>query len=720
MTAPRPRGGKVLEVLRRANADPPPEHSRALRATVLVAVMASSLGVVRAGIGGPVLVTAVVAGIPAGSVWSYVARHRTGYGRKLVVAALSTLVLGRFLAEAVGVPLEALSHLRVPLAELFLWVQVLHSFDMPARRDLLVSLLASLALVVLGSVLLPTLEFGPHLVVWAGAAAVSLLYAYRSQVDQLPGLLGARTSPRPSAVRSGVAALGVVLLAGAATFVALPPTGAGRVIALPALRSSGPVPNPGGISNPSLGPLDPATARRGRPGTRLARFGYLGFSDHLDTAARGRPDDTIVMRVRAGQPDFWRGQTFDVWDGRSWAVTKERPTVLRGTAPLHLLPSGDDLFSQYLGEQFVQTYFVARPGPNLFFGAYKVDRLYLPVETVDTLSDGTIRAREDLGKGTVYSVVSRRRPVTATMLRRSPPSAPRLPPGFLGRYTQLPDVPPRVRELAARVTADAPTTYDKVLALERWMAGNTTYTLDIPPLPDGADAVEQFLFVDRKGFCEQIGTSLVVMLRSLGVPARLAVGYTPGKRNPFTGLYEVRARDAHAWAEVYFPGVGWQGFDPTASVPLSGEAPAESTARLLAAFLGDRLPSPPAWAFGAAAAALVGGVAATLGRRAWAGARRRRTTPAPTWAEAYMDRLERIGADRGRPRRPDETIREYVGELSRSVVPEPGLTAAIGVLEAERFGAEPASEDSQRLAEQVLEAAVSAGAGEQPARAGQA
>ena len=104
------------------------------------------------------------------------------------------------------------------------------------------------------------------------------------------------------------------------------------------------------------------------------------------------------------------------------------------------------------------------------------------------------------------------------------------------------------------------------------MGAHTKYTLDIPPLPRGEDAVDRFLFVDRRGFCEQIGTSLVVMLRSLGIPARLAVGYATGERNPFTGLYEVRAKDAHAWAEVYFPGVGWQAFDPTAHVPLAGDS----------------------------------------------------------------------------------------------------------------------------------------------------
>ena len=79
----------------------------------------------------------------------------------------------------------------------------------------------------------------------------------------------------------------------------------------------------------------------------------------------------------------------------------------------------------------------------------------------------------------------------------------------------------------------------------------------------GADAVDQYLFVDHKGFCEQIGTALVVMLRELGVPARLAVGYTPGERNPFTGLYEVKASDAHAWPELYFEGYGWLRFEPT-------------------------------------------------------------------------------------------------------------------------------------------------------------
>jgi hypothetical protein len=89
------------------------------------------------------------------------------------------------------------------------------------------------------------------------------------------------------------------------------------------------------------------------------------------------------------------------------------------------------------------------------------------------------------------------------------------------------------------------------------------YDLSIAPQREEMDAVEFFLFEQRRGYCEQFASSLAVMARSLGIPARVATGYAPGEYNPFTGLHEVRASDAHAWVEVYFPGHGWSAFDPT-------------------------------------------------------------------------------------------------------------------------------------------------------------
>ena len=88
----------------------------------------------------------------------------------------------------------------------------------------------------------------------------------------------------------------------------------------------------------------------------------------------------------------------------------------------------------------------------------------------------------------------------------------------------------------------------------------------------------EFLFGNRRGYCEQISTSLTVMLRTLGVPAREATGYVPGPYNPLTDLYEVQAKDAHAWVQVWFPGYGWQSFDPTADVPLANPSPANGLA----------------------------------------------------------------------------------------------------------------------------------------------
>ena len=270
-------------------------------------------------------------------------------------------------------------------------------------------------------------------------------------------------------------------------------------------------------------------------------------------------------------------------------------------------------------------------------------------------------------------------------------------------------MPRRVTDLAAQLTAPAPTTYDKVLALEAWMAANTTYRLDIPRLPAGDDAVERYLFVDKKGFCEQIASALVVMLRSQGIPARVAVGFAPGERNPFTGLWEVRASDAHAWAEVWFPNVGWQPFDPTASVPFSGETFSSSAGAGLFRFVGKRLPSVPAWvAKGAVGMVLIGAPLAFLG---WAVTHqlivRRRRARQP-WAAEMLDRLEQAGARRGRPRRVAESTRQYALSLSARALPDERLEAVGIAIEADAFSPDQPDPTQRAWAEDVLAAAEAA------------
>lgn len=686
----------------------PAENSVAFRVAVLVTLMIAGSGAVAQGVGGPLLWFVILVGYPAAFFVAYITRHNRPPVLRAVVTGVAAVVLMFFVASITSQPVVGFATLQLPLAEVFLWLMLLHALDSPGRRGLFISLLASIVLVAIAGVLSISMSVAPYIVLWAVAAITALVLGQRADLAPLPAL--SDTSPRRgrvitrSAAAVGVSLLVVVVL-GAAIFMVAPVAGTDRALTFPAeLPQSESVPVLGGLSNPSLGRSDPAApARDGRSRGGRASFGYFGFANQLDTGLRGRPDDTLVMRVRASAPDFWRAQSFDVWNGRVWRSSQTKPRVLRGGQPLPVPPALDDgpAFGIVPTDELVQTYYVEQPGPNSIFAAATPTRLYFPDRVAFQLPDGALRAGVQLDKDSVYTVVSERRRATADALRAS--QRIEMPERIRALYAQPPVITPRVRALAANVTATAPTAYDKVRALEQWMGTHTEYTLNIPRLPRGKDAVDQFLFVDKRGFCEQIGTSLVVMLRSLGIPARLTVGYATGERNPFTGLYEVRARDAHAWAEVYFPGVGWQGFDPTADVPLAGDSAISGAGAGALAYLETRV-SVPSW-LPAALIGLAGLVVVGLFVRAGARrVRRRRRLPPPTWAGTRLARLDAIGAEQGRARSPGETTPEYTTALARldPVSTEPLRTIAYA-LDADAYSGTPLDAPDRRSVDEALD-----------------
>lgn len=716
----------VVRRIKLANSRGAPETSLYVRGAVLCASLVAAHAVLQQDVGGVALMIGVYVGIPAGHVYSHLTRARTGLWTKLAIAMAMMLAVTRFVSAIASIAGDA-SAVQVPLAELFLWTLLLHSWDVPTRRDLSFSLVSSLVLMGVAGTLSISLTFAWLLIAWTVPAFVAMLLMHDRELGELraPGPPGTATAPVPARavqaratvpvrrrVRTTALAIGafvaVVATAGAA-FMLLPSAGGVRAFTFPvSLPTVTRLATGDALVNPTLGDevverVGGADVRSGKGTGQRTSFGYFGFARELDTGTRGRPDDTLVMRVRASAPAFWRGQSFDTWDGRTWTSTLGDPETLPASSlPIDLQPPRTT--DEFLGDRFTQTYYVVKPGPNMIFAASTPSELYFADDRVYQMDDGSLRAGVLLEKGTVYTVVSQRPAVTPERLRELQGS----PTANLGatekrRYLQLPDTTSaRTRELAAQITQGLTNTYDKVRALEAWLGANTTYSIDIPPLPDGVDAVDHFLFDERVGFCEQIGTSLVVMLRSIGVPARLTVGYAAGERNPFTGLYDVRASDAHAWAEVWVPRVGWLPFDPTANVPFADTGAARPRAGAGAlSFLSGRLPSLPDWVvplFAAVAAGL--GVVVAGGGVLWL-LRRRRTLGARPWVERWMSAFERAGARRGRPRAPTESARVYADALG--LLDDPAWQEVVATIEREAFGRGASPPERERADAAVAE-----------------
>ena len=414
----------------------------------------------------------------------------------------------------------------------------------------------------------------------------------------------------------------------------------------------------------------------------------VDFDDRLDIGrGRGPRGDEVVLLVDAPGPDVWRATTYDHWDGDAWERSPER----REPVDDFVVPGiGDPETGGATGE-FEQWFtiqarfasvLVAAPRPALI----GVDG---PVRQGE---DGSLFADRPLVRGQVYGVYSERSRPGAAALRAATGA---VPPDVARAYLQLPQVPPPVRALAAEITAGAPTPYDKVRAVERWLLDNTTVTDDAEPVPAGADPLETFLFEHRSGPPERAATALAVMLRAVGIPARMAAGFLPGTRNGPEGAFVVRLRDTHAWVEVCFPGVGWQRFDPTGMAP-----PAEPVAESV----WDRL-----WRFLQRLLLLLAVVALVVGGwLAWRGVRWWRERAARPWATRFFTRLERAGAARGRPRAPHETPAEYATGLSRTVLPDPRLEEIGELVTVAAYSRREPPAEARERAEVVLRQATKA------------
>lgn len=692
----------------------PPEDSVAMRVVVAVAV---ELGIVAVALQGAVDAFTTVMALalaPLGYVFSYRRRRRSGVAVKVVLAVALLAATGQFLSAMRLV--ASVDEARVPLAALFLWVQVLHAFDVPRRRDLAFSMVSSTTLVAAGGALSLITSYIWILLVWAGLAAAWLWLSARPRADEVTTPVAVRRTlearrPRAAGPRSATAAGVAAVLAGTAVFLAMlrlpatlvrtPPFSLGQHAPMPSSQD--------GVSNPGL----PSAGTDGV--VDFAPGGYPGFSDAMDLRARGALSDDVVFRVRADQAALWRAEAFDTFDGSVWTASRTAARAVSvgwdtqsATVPYRDLES--KLPSAFSNE-VVQTFYLDSVQPNVLLAAAKAEKVYFPSGGLRVDRYGSIRAPILLDQGLVYSVVSRVPAVPDALLAQVRPPNPEAL--SFAPYLQLPpSTTQRERALAAQLAQGSASEQETVLRVQSWLQTNTVYDLTVAREPDGVDAIDHFLFVTRRGFCEHIASAMAILLRADGIPARIVTGYGPGERNPLTGYWEVRQSDAHAWVEVYYPQVGWLPYDPTFGVP-----PAEPSFgsrfmftdafAAMARTVGAAIPGPVKAAVGEAGRSIASATGTVTGTvsRAWpiavvvaavallalaARRRRRRRSPPPSdAAAAAFEELVAALAPTGHAREPSDTPSEFLEAietdpaLAEDVVEQAALV--VRTFEAARF-----------------------------------
>jgi transglutaminase-like putative cysteine protease len=275
-----------------------------------------------------------------------------------------------------------------------------------------------------------------------------------------------------------------------------------------------------------------------------------------------RQSDAIVLTYTTndiGRPDYLRMYALDRFDGNRWTYSAvEGATVEEHGIPavpgLRTAPVRPVTTNVKVEDRVRDMSFLPLPYPPTQVAIKGDWRVNPPSLMVYSLRDAA--------GGRDYRVQSLRVLPTAEQLAAAPAEAP--PPGTTSEYITVPDgVPDKIKDLAKEKTEGAATPYDKAMRLQDWFtrSGEFSYNLNTRSPQRVSDLVD-FLTISKEGYCEQFAASMALLARIIGIPARVAMGYTAGTQVS-DGSWVVRSGDAHAWPELFFDGVGWVRFEPT-------------------------------------------------------------------------------------------------------------------------------------------------------------
>jgi len=483
------------------------------------------------------------------------------------------------------------------LARLLIQLQVLHSFDLPRRKDLGYSIVIGLILMALAATLSQTMVFALWLIAFLLLGIPILLLDHRSRLGVptksfQPEKMGISLLPL-----SGL--LAIVLVLGLTIFAFLPRLPGFQLRNFPVsvnLSVQRDVPRGDILTRQQQNQQQSGngTSPNGTGGTGnnndLETLPPL-FAPEIDTVSGSQQSKQrqpeLVMRVRSQAELFWRVMAYDEFTGKGWRISRNDPTQIR---TVRRNPFNYEFFvaqqphasigikkplQPVASQDVVQTYTITSPNfPNLVPAASVPKQVFFPSEELDIDPEGMIRGPGPLPEDLTYTVISNVVARDAQQLRQLPNEYPR---SIRNYYLQVPtNLSPNVRNQALSMIANAKDKDGKLIALDNpydvvvQIAQSVKQNYAIKPLKfdeSKGDLVSQF--IEQGGGEEShFVSTMAVMLRSLGIPTRYVVGFAPGKFNPFTGLYEVQNIDTQSLVEVYFPVYGWISFDPIPNRPL--------------------------------------------------------------------------------------------------------------------------------------------------------
>lgn len=317
-----------------------------------------------------------------------------------------------------------------------------------------------------------------------------------------------------------------------------------------------------------------------------------GFSEEVKFGSFGniRLDHTPIMRIELPDiserlPAFvrWRGISLDYYDGQSWKVSRKQEKKVAGRIELTLdaqrtyffnIGAHDRTSTAINREKLLRQEIEMSPiNSRVIFGAHQIQGIsgvFTPL-SVDGLS-GTIRSDFPASRGRKYVAYSDIEVPSEEELREASTAETQYTTPILSsfeeQYTQLPPISSEIKNLARSLTKNYLNLYDKAKAIEQYLQNNFEYRLNVKRDED-VTPLEDFFFRHQAGHCEYFATGMVVLLRTLNIPARIVNGFQQGQWNEFGKYFIVRKSDAHSWVEVFFPSHGWIVFDPTPSTAFS-------------------------------------------------------------------------------------------------------------------------------------------------------